>query len=233
MSGREIIGPDAVIGDLGCSGVDLDEWRSHNRVRLYPGKINHWIVARTLKDTPTPDDVKQTLYAVMNKWFKGSPIDPSIELEDGGRAGATDGISVVAASKERLSVPNQTQLRSALTYPPIPTITAKAPVVYIHVRFNYRGLAESLPWPVRTSPGWAGVQLASSAECPIDADWMLISAGKATEKAPPKKTVPEAMHKGAAEVAEKSGEVIMNIVGTPLIVAGVAFGLYAAWKVTK
>lgn len=224
------------IAGLGCGGVDVEEWRKKNRVKLYPGKVNHWVLARTLKDNPDDDDLKQTLFAVMNKWFKGSPIDPALELSSGGRAGNTDAIQIVAISRSLIDPPAVMQTRDQLPYPPIPTVTA-GPVVFIHVKFAYRGRQSSMPWPVRTSPGWAGVQLQTSAQCPIDADWMLVSAGKAVEKAPPKETVSEAVKEKAAEVAKTANNDILKplvkTVGAPLLFAGLGFGAFLAWKLTR
>jgi hypothetical protein len=50
-----------LIGDLGCPGVDVDEWRKRNRVPLFPGKVNRWVLVRTTRDNPTPEDLKNTL----------------------------------------------------------------------------------------------------------------------------------------------------------------------------
>jgi hypothetical protein len=41
------------------------------------------------------------------------------------------------------------------------------------VTFAYRGQQTDMPWPVRTG---AAMQLTSSAQCPIGADWVLDSA---------------------------------------------------------
>ncbi len=44
------------VGDVGCQGVDVDDWRKRNRVPLFPGKVNRWVLIRTTRDDPTPDD---------------------------------------------------------------------------------------------------------------------------------------------------------------------------------
>ncbi|MFZ5892527.1 MAG: hypothetical protein ACOY0T_15815 [Myxococcota bacterium] len=167
------------IGDLGCLGVDVDEWRRLNRVPLYPGKMNRWILARTLRDDPTPDDVKSTLAAVFMKWFEGTLLDPALTYHDTTRSGTADLVKLERVSRERLMFPNTVRRREEL--PGVMPMLRAGPFVWLEVSFAYRGQQTDMPWPVRTG---AMVQLESSAQCPLDADWILDSVATPTENAP-------------------------------------------------
>ena len=90
-------------GDLGCPNLDVDKWRAENRVPLFPGKVNRWILVRTLRDNPTPDDLKSTLAATFMKWFEGTTLDPALVFHDTTRSATADLIKLERVSKDRLS----------------------------------------------------------------------------------------------------------------------------------
>jgi hypothetical protein len=210
--------PDrTTIGELGCAGIDLEQWKADNRVPLFPGKMNHWVLVRTLRDNPTETDLRNTLYAVMNKWFKGTPVDPVLDTQEGGRAGATDNIRVIKTSPTPILLPNPARRREQLPGP-MPTLNAEGGFVYVAFEFAYRGVPRDLPWPVRTAPGVMGVQLTSSAECIYNADWMLSEAGEPGPDAPPEKSATDII-----------GEKMTNILATTLR-AGVTMPLTAIVK---
>jgi len=148
------------------------------------------VLARTLRDRPGPEDLQNTLVAVFNKWFSGSPIDPAISLPldpKDKRAGVTDGIRIISASPDRPVLQGTIQTRERLTLPP--TLNSKGGVIFLTVEFNYRGLNKDLAWPVRTAPGIFGGQLTSTTNCPFDADWMLSDVAGPLQEAPPKRDV--------------------------------------------
>jgi hypothetical protein len=206
------------IGDLGCLGVDVEEWRRTNRVPVFPGKINRWILVRTLRDDPTPDDLRTTLAAVFVKWFEGTLLDPALTYNDTTRSGTADLIKLERATRERLSFTNLARRREELPGA-LPTLRS-GPHVWLEVTFAYRGQQTDIPWPVRTG---AMVQLDSSAQCPVDADWILDSAAVATEPAPTEKSTTEKVAEKGKDAANK----LMSGTWVPIAIAGGALVLFA------
>lgn len=159
---------------MSCS-VDAVAWGEKNRVALATGKTQEWVLARTTRDAPTLASLPETARAVMVKWFAGTPLDTM--FADAGSS--VDDVHVTAVS-ETAPVPKSTdQRRESLD--PVPLLaTSSSPPLYVSLRFNYRGYAKSLPWPVWT----ASVSLFKSDKlCPTSADWMLVSARDAGELA--------------------------------------------------
>jgi hypothetical protein len=167
-------------GDLGCLNVDVDKWRVENRVPLFPGKVNRWVLVRTLRDNPTPDDLKSTLAATFMKWFEGTTLDPVLVYNDTTRSATADRIKLERVSKERLSFADTARRREEL--PGVVPTLRPGEYVWMEVSFAYRGEQKDMPWPVRTG---AIVQLQSSAQCPVEADWILDSVASPKEDAPP------------------------------------------------
>jgi hypothetical protein len=202
-------------GDLGCPGIDVDEWRKQNRVPLFPGKVNRWVLVRTTRDNPTPDDLKNTLAAVFVKWFDGTVLDPLFSFKGSTRSATADLIKLERVSKEPLSLDNPARRREDL--PGIGPTVAPGELVWLEVTFAYRGQQTDMPWPVRTG---AAMQLTSSAQCPIGADWMLDAAQKPTLDAPPE----QAPSEKAGEVLSSAAGVVtgglFNVLWLPLVALG-------------
>lgn len=232
---RELAKREVAVGDLGCTDVDTERWMAENRVKLFPGKVNRWVLARTLRDKPDPKDLQNTLVAVFNKWFGTDPLDPAFSLglpEKDKRAGSTDGFKIVFAGPTRPVLSKTIQTREHIPMGPVPTVNGKGGVIFLTVTFNYRGLNLDRPWPVRTAPGVIGVQLESSANCPIDADWMLTDVGEPEADAPPRRDLPDAIHEeiikpAVTAVADAAQSVVWWALGLSLLVAG---GIYAVRK---
>lgn len=211
------------IGDLGCPGIDVDKWRDDNRVPLFPGKVNRWILVRTTRDNPTPDDLKTTLAATFERWFDGTPLDPALPFNGTTRSAAADLIRLERVAKDRLTFAQPVRRREELPGP-MPTLSP-GDVVWLEVTFAYRGQLLSMPWPVRTG---AAVQLQSSANCPVGADWMLDSAAFPAADAPPEMSSTEKAGAELGDAASKAGTAASNTAGklldslwTPLLlVAG-------------
>lgn len=224
-----------VVGDLGCADVDTEKWMETNRVKLFPGKVNRWVLVRTLRDKPDPQDLQNTLVAVFNKWFGTDPLDPAFSLglpEKDKRAGSTDGFKIINAGPVQPTLSKTIQRRETLPMGPTPTINGKGGVIFLTVTFNYRGLNKDRPWPVRTAPGIIGVQLESRANCPVDADWILSDVGEPEADAPPKRDLPDIIHEEVIKptvnaVAEGAQDVVLWALGLSLLVAG---GLFVARK---
>jgi len=193
-----------VVGDLGCQGIDVDDWRKRNRVPLFPGKVNRWVLVRTTRDNPTPDDLKNTLAAVFVKWFEGTALDPALVFKGTTRSATADLIKLEKISKDRLSFEHPARRREEL--PGVVPTAAPGEVVWLEVSFSYRGQQKDMPWPVRTG---AAAQLTSSAQCPIGADWMLDSADTPTADAPREQSSGE---KAGEVVADTAGSVTSGVV---------------------
>ncbi len=99
---------------LVARGVDVDEWRKLNRVPLFPGKVNRWVLVRTKRDNPTPDDLKNTLAAVFVKWFESTVLDPALPFKGTTRSSRADLIKLERVSKDRLSLDNPARRREEL-----------------------------------------------------------------------------------------------------------------------
>jgi len=210
-------------GDLGCPGIDVDKWREENRVPLFPAKVNRWILVRTTRDNPTPDDLKTTLAATFERWFEGTPLDPAFPFNGTTRSAAADLIRLERSSQDRLTFAQPARRREELPGP-TPMLTAGG-VVWLEVSFAYRGQLLSMPWPVRTG---AAVQLQSSAECPVGADWMLDSAAFPAADAPPEMSSTDKAAATLGDTASNAGAAASGAAGklldslwTPLLlVAG-------------
>jgi hypothetical protein len=205
------------VGDLGCQGVDVDDWRKRNRVPLFPGKVNRWVLIRTTRDDPTPDDLKNTLAAVFSKWFEGTVLDPALVFKGTTRSATADLIKLEKVSKDRLSVANPARRREDL--PGVSPTVAPGNVVWLEVTFAYRGQQTDMPWPVRTG---AAMQLTSSAQCPIGADWVLDSAQTPTENAPPEQSSGDKAGEVVADTADAVTSGLFSLLWVPLAAIGVA-----------
>lgn len=205
------------VGDLGCQGVDVHDWRKRNRVPLFPGKVNRWLLIRTTRDDPTPDDLKNTLAAVFSKWFEGTVLDPALVFKGTTRSATADLIKLENVSKDRLSLANPARRREDL--PGVSPTVAPGNVVWLEVTFAYRGRQTDMPWPVRTG---AAMQLTSSAQCPIGADWVLDSAQTPTENAAPEQSSGEKAEEVVSDTADTVTSGLFSLLWVPLAAIGVA-----------
>jgi hypothetical protein len=207
------------VGDLGCPGIDVDKWREDNRAPLFPAKINRWILVRTTRDDPTPDDLKNTLAATFERWFAGTPLDPALPFNGTTRSGAADLIRLERVSKDRLTFDQPVRRREEL--PGMTPSVVAGGVVWLEVTFAYRGQLLSMPWPVRTG---AAVQLTSQAECPVGADWMLDTVAFPAVAAPPEMSSTEKAGTALGDTASKAGAAasgaaakVLDSLWTPLL----------------
>ncbi len=224
----------AIIGDLGCMGVDLEKFRAQNRVPMYRNQWNRWILMRTTRDNPSDLDAVATMKAAFNKWNRDErswgPLDLLVEtaIPDGPRAGTRavrigncDYLHAVKVSTSPLGFPRELwpRLLPAGKLParresvdPVPTLsTPKA--IWVECAFVWRGASESVPWPVLTDS-----MLRPTQGCPVDADWILDSCATppTTEPAPLERTP---VQKGVEEL----GTLVPTIVvGGVLVALGAA-----------
>ena len=206
-----------LVGDLGCPGVDVDDWRTRNRVPLFPGKVNRWVLVRTTRDDPTPDALKNTLAAVFVKWFEGTLLAPALVFKGTPRSATADLIKLEKVAKDRLSFDHSARRREDL--PGVGPTVAPGNLVWLQVSFSYRGQQKDMPWPVRTG---ASVQLTSSAQCPIGADWMLDSVQTPTEDAPPERSSGDKAGEVVSETANSVASGLFSLLWLPLAALGIA-----------
>jgi len=199
------------VGDLGCPGVDVEKWRAENRAPLFPGKVNRWLLVRTTRDDPTPDDLKNTLAATFERWFSGTPLDPAFPFDGTTRSGAADLIRLERVSKERLNLAHPARRFEELPGQ-LPSV-ASGDLVWLEVTFAYRGQLLSMPWPVRTG---AAVQLSSQADCPVGADWMLAAAAFPEVGAPEEMSSADKAGKALGDTAATAGNVASGAAGKAL-----------------
>lgn len=217
------------IGDLGCPGIDVDKWCEANRAPLFPGKVNRWIIARTTRDNPAPDDLKTTLAATFERWFDGTPLDPAAPFDGTTRSAAADLIRLERVSVQQLTFTQPVRRREELPGPG-PLLNPSGGVVWLEVTFAYRGVLLSMPWPVRTG---AMAQLESSAKCPIGTDWMLDAVAFPVADVPPEMSTAEKAAATLGDAASKAGDAASKAAGkvldslwTPLLLAAGGLVLY-------
>lgn len=206
---------DVVFGDLGCAGIDVDDWEKKNRAPLFPQKTQRWVLVRTDRDNPSNEDIEQTLKAALGKWFDASLFDP---LDPRGVRGLVDSLKIERISRgERLNILDRIKRRDDLPEPP--TIEANVPI-WISASFAFRGSKRDMPWPVRKGAKFQF--LSSAARCPVSADWMLDQVGEAsTEDATPLPPLSEALPNAAADVVQAG----VRTLALPVFIAAGLLGL--------
>lgn len=201
---------------MSCT-VDAVAWGEKNRVVLATGKTQEWVLARTTRDLPTIDSVVATARAVLVKWFDGLALDT--QFADAGDA--VDDISVISVS-QNMPVPGASDLRRE-RLDPVPLLAASPlPPIYVSIRFNYRGYATSLPWPV-----WTATSSPFKVDklCPTDADWMLVWAKD------PKKLDTAPHELGALDKLSEHGPGALAAMADLIKLAGWGVGLYLGVQV--
>jgi hypothetical protein len=192
------------------SPADAAAWGASNRVELYPGRVQTWVLARAVeRDVPSDAELRRMARAVMSRWFSETPI-----LDVSNRSGSADEISVGQVSATPIVLPHVLQGAGRLPGP-VPTLRPGR-VVYVSVRFVWRSLSElSRPWPTwRVNWGFGGA-------CPVEADWMLAAVGSEQAELPeaaPESSLPEQIESAAAAVGSE-----LRWIGIGLFVAGGAY----------
>jgi hypothetical protein len=182
--------------------VDVEAWQKANRLHLPPDHKFTWTLVRTDRDSPSISDLQMTTRAVMSKWLGSDAEVLSVKR--------LDGPYVVGPGLRREQIPG-----------PPPTIDAKLPI-YIIVEWANRSTSPmDVPWPTRKA-GMA--QLATTAACPVKADWMLqetVDEGQADPPKPILEKMGEAIAKGASDVAAGAAKGIgWGLVAAVAIAAG-------------
>lgn len=165
---------------LGCD-TDEERWMQSCSIPLFPGKWNDWWLVRTLVDEPNQDQVIKGASNAMRFWFSKTAKVPGVTL------GHADNLKVEIVGPDAFQ---PTDVAS------IPRITAtiascpeewsiEPPFIGVKVRFVYRGVRNSMPWPVARSS--IAFDTLTGQWCPLDATWLVTTALKPD----PKETVPD------------------------------------------
>jgi hypothetical protein len=138
------------LGDIGCTGVDLTQWKRDNRIPLYRG-VNTWVMAYT----GDPGDFDKVMRSALSDWMKGS-------------GGSADLYTVVGSFDE--AQPTQLASSALLSYPqdlkqPY-VLSSKNPTRYYKISFRRQSQNDQqvyIGWPVYTD------SMFSASDCILDA----------------------------------------------------------------
>jgi hypothetical protein len=156
------------------SSLEPSSWGARNRVRLYPGKVQTWVLARAIdRDLPNNSELRNMARAVLARWFSPTPV-----LDVTSRSGAATDIKVGDPSPTPPELPTVLQHWTDLPGP-LPLLKP-GKVLYVPVSFAWRSESETeRPWPT-----WRVSALGFSAgPCPVAADWMLLEVGSSSSNA--------------------------------------------------
>lgn len=206
-----------------CPGVDEVAWGNGNQAPLYPAKVNHWLLVRSLRDGADESAIARTLTNVMSFWFERHWADLPAQALGYPNAGPVDNIQIRRASKSLLTLSGKiTARREKVKIGPVPLL-ATGPYVYLDVVFNYRGTHQSIDWPVFKSVGPVLDALDSLTRCPVKCDWMLAAVGEPLGEAPLKRTPTTSAKEAAAKVVHETAKFhAMYLLATAVALGGVA-----------
>jgi hypothetical protein len=202
------------VGDLGCTGVDVDAFKRTCRAPLNPGGWNRWLLWRTTRDEASALDVERSTYAVFGKWFELVEGPDKVSLPGNG-TGKVDNLKIRIVPWDWSAPWRPVARREDCT--PLPTI-AGIGAIGVMVEFVFRGTSRHMPWPVHKAQiigPW----------CPINADWILARAYEPpADAAPAERTARE-------ELAEGVGKVASALLPSPVSFAIAALAVLGVWTI--
>jgi hypothetical protein len=219
--------------------TNVEEWKAANKAPLFPGVWNRWLLARTGRDNPDDKTLRDTLAAVMTRWFPNGdwgraevlvtytvPAGSARSGQVTTSAGVADLIHVVKVWRGQKFPPVLPAVKRREQLTVLPTLRSGYDDVYMLIEFVYRGTAREMPWPVYRA---ADSIFTYSGWCPIEADWMLVQALQpdVTEK-PPSPLTP-----GEKVVTNVQSYVPTIAVVGGLVVIAAALGAFASYKITR
>lgn len=202
--------------------VEIDEWEAKNRVPLFQQKTNIWLISCLNNDNATSISLAGDIEDAFSDWF-GSSIDLVAKIFDGRvKFGTADNIFKTLVVGNQFPTHLGTPVKTREDMTPIPLLAA-GNVVNLLVRFDYRGTAPSIAWPVYSK----GVF--SRNRCPIGANVMLTAVFAPTAESPPeifdKEVFKRASDKAKGEVSDafQSATIPLVVLSAVIIVGGLAF----------
>lgn len=169
------------VGDVLCPGVDVDEWKAKNRVPLFPGKENKWVLAYNVSDGETTNEITTRIYEAFEYWFDAS-VGIIAASENRAKIGEADSVKVVSITRDRPMIDGSIATRKE-TLPSMPVVTGND-VAFAYVVFDFRGSATTMAWPCFTSI-WGGKIKGS---CPNSSDIALQYTYQPTKNVEPERT---------------------------------------------
>ena len=179
------------VGDIGCTGVDVEAFKRMCRAPMHPEGWNRWLLWRTTRDEPSALDIERSTYAVLGKWFE------LVENADGmsmpGRGtGKVDNVKIRVVPWEFMAPWRVVARREDCT--PLPTVSGNG-AIGVLIEFVFRGQSRDMPWPVHKAQmlgPW----------CPVQADWLLARVYEPpSEHAPPERSAREELTEGVKRAA--------------------------------
>ncbi len=156
------------VGDLGCPGVDVSQWKKENTVELYPGHTNSWLVGIVVDKTSNVDQVLGKVKIMLDEAAGGSGVlYPTF-----GIAKNIDSVKIVKSGLKQFKLSDQKQVWTKLKSPPNLAVGDGEQVLYVQVDFAYRGTVSQVPWPVLDP-----FSIVLGRKCPLSAKVMLMAAG--------------------------------------------------------
>lgn len=240
------------VGDVGCTGIDLDDWKAKNRVKLYPGQRVRWILARSTDDKASLDQIRSqaegsfSTATVFQKWFDPVALLPGDYTET--EAGKIDNLKVLGTgTREQMIAAGQTAgLAIAQRAEDMPgPIYVRQPKIYVLVEFVYRGTQDSMPWPMFNDA------VLARKWCPTDALWGLsitFAQGKDAAVVPKETAVSnpstytplpssETIAKAADDLSKKAGDAAGNALSKAvpwiIVAVGVVAGALVVYYVPR
>lgn len=179
------------VGDIGCSGVDVEAFKKSCRAPLRAEGWNRWLLWRTTRDEPSALDIERSTYAAFSKWFELVESAAGVSLPGNG-TGKVDNLKIRVVPWD-WSAPWRTIARRE-DCTPLPTVSGSGAIGVV-VEFVYRGSGTDMPWPVHKAQmigPW----------CPVQADWILARVFEpSAEKAPPERSAREELAEGVRRAA--------------------------------
>lgn len=207
---------------LDCQALDIEAWRKANRVPVFPGKINRWLLARDGEDNASEGEIRADLldtivhwesvgqWGLDSKWFYW-------DFGNAARIGNFDLIEVKRVSSDRFSIAPNAARREQLPLGPLPMVGGNRPL-YVEMSFAYRGSMPDLPWPTALIPPPSGGIFPAYYFCPIGAHWILLAAGQPLQDAPTERSTIDYMSDVGAAV---TGSALQVLFWPLALVAGV------------
>lgn len=199
--------------------VDAGEWEKRNRVNLFPGLLQRWVIGFAVSGEESAESMGIMARAFMNHVFsRGVPRFT-------GDIGAATDFKILDVSSTAPGTPEATQSRESLD--PIPFLKP-GPAAFVTVEFAWRGPAAEMPWPVTRLVG--GRLHGVNTFCPLDANAMLMATKNLEVQAPPRKVDDQGLGAGGLGNLGKHVAGIATAITTTIAVAGLAWFVFQLEK---
>ena len=143
--------------------LDIPTWSEKNRAPLHPDQTNIWVITCVNADNETTEVLVKRILRGMELWFDSS-VDLVALFDGRAKYGNADNVDIKPVPGFPTDEGPVEIFRKSLETPP--TLKAGNLATFL-LKFDYRGTATSMPWPVYTST------FISRALCPAFAEVIL------------------------------------------------------------